>query len=169
MAQSKMYKLPVPELLEPANAPLCFENLARAIEGQAYPSLQAWDSFTTDMFQPLNRNNSDYVLYSEQIPSNGIVGWIDVDAYCIAAIGYPPDGTAGTMGIRINDALVAVTRYHNFWVGQNMPVYTSTRWSNPGGIPARVTVDIWLDNDATPAQVLLSTGMSYQVYGAKVF
>ena len=166
MALSKTYKLPAPELLDPADGSGNFQQLATAIEGQAYPSLQSWGSFTGDINGHMYHR---FTMYSEQLPTNGIVGWVDVDAYCIATQGYPPSGTAGAMQININNARSGYTRYHNYWKAQNMLVYCSTRWPNPNGVPVTVTVEIYLDSPQTPFQHLMSCGMSYQVYGAKVF
>ena len=168
MTLTKNYKLPAPELLDPADGPANFENLARAIEGQAYPTLQNWSSFSGNMFVLLHSGYISQTLYSEQIPTNNIRGWVDIDAYCWATQGYPPSGTAGTMTISVNGAQVGYTRYHNWWNVQNMPVYCSARWPNLTGAPATITVVIKLDGTSTPEQRLMCTGMSYQIYGAKV-
>lgn len=169
MAQSKTYKLPVPEFLDPADAPNNFKSLAQAIEGKAYPRLQGWNSWTGDVNLDMSRNGQSLVLYSEQIGTSGIVGWVDVDAYILCSQGYPPSGTAGQFNISMNGVQVGYTRYHNFWRAQNMMVYCSARWPNPTGAPATITVRVWIDGPDTPAQHLHSTGMSYQIYGAKVF
>lgn len=169
MTLTKTYKLPAPELLDPADGPGNFENLARAIEGQAYPTLQNWSYFSGNIpYHVLNSGSISLTLYSEQIPTNKIVGWVDIDAYCWATQGYPPSGTAGIMTISVNGAQVGYTRYHNYWVAQNMPVYCSARWSNLTGAPATITVTIKLDSTSTPEQRLMCAGMSYQIYGAKV-
>jgi hypothetical protein len=168
MGLSKTYRLPAPELLDSADGPTAYENLARAVEGQAFPTLQAQKTFTGDVNLDLGGSNVSFTLYSEQIASSGVVGWVDIDAYLWTAIGYPPDGTAGILTISVNGARVGYTRYHNYWVAQMMPVYVSARWPNLSGVPATVTVTVARDSANTPTQSLRCTGMSYQIYGAKV-
>lgn len=171
MTLSKIYRLPAPEFTDKAKGPEDFEKLARAVEDQAFPSLQDWGTRTADINKWAAWQGPTRVttVYSTTIASNGIVGWVDVDANVWAALGKTPIGTAGFLVIKVNGADVRRIRWHNWYRTEMNCVYNSVRWPNLGGLP--VTVDVIWEMDANPPNkdiYLLSYDFSYQVYGKKV-
>ena len=169
--RSKIYRLPAPELPDPANGPTGFENLARAVEGQAFPGLQSWGSSSGDISkwsEPLKASKS-ITVYSANLPTNGVVGWVDIDVNVWGALNNQEVGTAGFLIIRINGVDVRQIRWHNWWRIQNNCVYNSVRWSNLSGLPVKVDVIWTTDSNGGQASVyLLCYDLSYQIYGKKV-
>ena len=171
MALSKIYRLPSPELPDPAKAPENFQALAQAVENQAFPSLQAWDSYAADILQWSEpaKSSRTMTIYSANLPSTGIVGWVDVDVNVWGALTNEQVGTAGMLDIKINGVTIRQVRWHNWWRIRNNCVYNSVRWPNINGVAAKVDI-IW-NSDAWPSNAnvfLICFDMSYQIYGKKV-
>lgn len=165
MAVTDIYKLPWPELPNPANAPGAFQNLAQAIEDHAFPSLQSSGQGSNYGAMKIIHGNT-YVVASFAIPSTGIVGWVDID--CDAQISMPSGvGAAGWYQIFVNGANVRGTRYHNWWRSDLVSLYNSVRFNNVNGLALNVQLVIYVD--VPSVDILFNCGnWGWQIYGKKV-
>ena len=170
--RSKIYRLPAPELPDPANGPTGFENLAKAVENQAFPSLQNWSSAAGDLtrWAEPSKASRTQTIYSVNIPTSGIVGWVDIDANIWGGLTNQQDGCAGFWTIKVNGVVIRQIRWHNWWRIQMNCLYNSVRWPNLSGLPAKIDL-VWDQDYAYPSTAnvfLISWEMSYQIYGKKV-
>jgi len=159
------YKLPWPELSNPANASSDFQKLATAVEAQAFPQFQSQVSGRTDAYTPVGTGKSA-VLYDVPIASAGIVGWVDIDADVMVTC--PPNiAVGGGLTILVNGAVIREVLWHSWWRVNLLCAYNSVRVPNLNGVAMRMQVVFSCHATSQPAAVTCAN-WSAQVYGKKL-
>lgn len=171
MQLTDIYKLPSPELSSPAQGSEGFKNLATAVENQAYPALDNYSwavpgvAYNYGFYIPVS-HGSRTTLFDVNIPSDGVVGWVDADADAIITC-EPGASFGGEFEIWMNGSLTRMIRWHNWWRTDCLSLYNSVRVPNLNGLPMKMAVTLYVDANSSPG--VLSTGnASYQVYGRRV-